>query len=360
VVHSQAAYLLSASLVAAAQDAGVPTVVELHDYWFFCPRIQLLRSDGRLCTGRVTAAECAWCLMAERRRYRWLDALTNLADHRRLGRGLSTTWMRWASDSQLTADMAARRRYLDTVLCRAERIVTTAPQLRDMLLAQVRSPWRVRLIRSGLDAGTVTTNCRAASQDHLRIGYLGQLAPHKGVHLAIKAYRQLSASGRRLQLSIHGDTARFPRYVARLRRLARGAQGVQLCGTFSNHQVGRLLAELDVVVVPSLWYEVHPLVILEAFAARVPVVASRFPNLESMVEHGKSGLLFTPGDAEDLARQLQRLLDEPDFLQRLSDGIGPVRTIDEEMREIEGIYREVAAAGITVGQGQVAVAGTVP
>jgi len=73
--------LLSAGALEGAVAAGIPTVASLHDFWFFCPRLTLLRSNGERCEGEATAADCAWCLMAERRRYQLLDLAAS-----RLGR----------------------------------------------------------------------------------------------------------------------------------------------------------------------------------------------------------------------------------------------------------------------------------
>lgn len=79
--------------------------------------------------------------------------------------------------------------------------------------------------------------------------------------------------------------------------------------------------------------------------ACVPVIGSRLGGIPEFVEHDVSGLLFTPGDAVDLHAQMQRLLDEPDLLARLRQGIRPVKTIEEHGRELEAIYEQLIAGG---------------
>ena len=88
-----------------------------------------------------------------------------------------------------------------------------------------------------------------------------------------------------------------------------------------------------------MWYENSPNAVLEAFAHRTPVVASNLGGMAELVRNGGNGLLFTPGDAEDLARQLRRLLDKSDLLSTLRAGIGPVKSVAQEMDELEEIYR---------------------
>jgi glycosyltransferase involved in cell wall biosynthesis len=62
IVHLQSGYLVTASVLAAARARGCPTIVTLHDFWFVCPRITLLRGDGRVCAGPpADPGQCAWC-----------------------------------------------------------------------------------------------------------------------------------------------------------------------------------------------------------------------------------------------------------------------------------------------------------
>ena len=75
VMHVQSGYLLGAPALAAARRPGTPVVLTLHDYWFACPRVTLLHPSGEICSGPEPPAKCAWCLTADRRRYRLVDAL---------------------------------------------------------------------------------------------------------------------------------------------------------------------------------------------------------------------------------------------------------------------------------------------
>jgi glycosyltransferase involved in cell wall biosynthesis len=148
-----------------------------------------------------------------------------------------------------------------------------------------------------------------------------------------------------LTVRAYGDTAPFPEYTARLRRLMAGDERLELVGVYHRQEVSQVLRELDVIVVPSLWYENSPNAILEAFAHRTPVVASNLGGMAELVRDGENGLVFTPGDADDLARQLRRLLDDLSLLHALRSGIGPVKSVAQEMNELEEIYRLVAGHG---------------
>jgi len=98
---------------------------------------------------------------------------------------------------------------------------------------------------------------------------------------------------------------------------------------------------VDIVVMPSLWYENSPNIILECFAHRTPVIASNLGGMAELVQHDENGLLFSPGNTQDLANQIQRLLDEPDVVRRLQAGIPPVKGLSQEIDELESIYADI-------------------
>lgn len=75
------------------------------------------------------------------------------------------------------------------------------------------------------------------------------------------------------------------------------------------------MPEIDVMVVPSLWNENSPLVIHEAFLARVPVIASRCGGVTELIQHELNGLLFERGNADDLRRAIENVIQSPQLLE---------------------------------------------
>lgn len=343
LVHIHSGYLLSSSVIPAAKRAGVPVVVSLHDYWFICPQIKLLRPEGSRCDGPRLPSECAWCLLTERRRYRLPDRLSwgliGLAGRRLLSwQGLANH----LSEGQLLKDMKERQQLVQERLVMADLVLTQSSFLREKFIACGLPSDKIRLVPYGLDLSWWPSQIKNTPSDGtLRIGYLGQLTPPKGVHLLIKAFVQLRPSTQAPQLTVYGDLEQLPRYGTKLRKLAHGNSCITFAGRYENHRLPEILAELDVVVVPSLWYEIGPLVTMEAFAAGIPVIATDLPNMNAQVIHEVNGLLFAPDSVDDLNHQLQRLLDEPNLVEHLRSGIGQVRTSEQEITEIAQIYYKV-------------------
>lgn len=144
----------------------------------------------------------------------------------------------------------------------------------------------------------------------LRVGYLGRLAQPKGIEFMLDALTQSEARPWELVVAGTGE----PSYEAALHsRYA--PRGVRFAGRVSATE---FLAEIDVLVVPSLWNEPCPLVIGEAANAGVPVVAASVGGIPEIVRHGQSGFLFDPGDGEALEGHLLRLAKDPQLCRQLS------------------------------------------
>jgi glycosyltransferase involved in cell wall biosynthesis len=109
----------------------------------------------------------------------------------------------------------------------------------------------------------------------------------------------------------------FADYVAALQQRAAGDPRIRFAGAFAGERLDEVLAGLDLLVVPSIWYENTPFVVLEAFAAGVPVVASELGGLTELVQPGRQGWLFPAGDARALAELLRTCVAEPQRFDRL-------------------------------------------
>ena len=333
LLHLISGYLMSGATPRAAMDLQIPTVVTLTDFWFLCPRTTLLRSNGQLCAPPFHAITCARCLGEERRRYRIPGRIVSPL--------MGTFWRRQQSR---IAQVQARMWFLRETLDRVDAIVSPSQFLRDLFVQAGVSPERIVFSRQGRDFPGLTPEVLTKTlASHLRVGYMGQIAPHKGVHVLFEAVRRMP--GAALTVKAYGDDACFPSYTRRLRHMIRVDERLVLAGAYEGTEVSRILREIDVVVVPSLWYENSPNVILEAFAHRTPVIVSDLGGMAELVRDGENGLRFCPGDADSLACQLYRLLDDADLLPALRASIGLVKSVAHEMRELEEIYSLMTGNG---------------
>jgi glycosyltransferase involved in cell wall biosynthesis len=331
IFHLISGYLITASAVQVAHELSVPTVVSLMDFWFLCRRITMLRSNGQISTLPINPVTCARCLGEEKRRYRLAG---------RIVPGLMSIF--WRLQKKQISHFEKRMAFLRQVLNQADAIISRSQFLRSAFIEAGIQPERIVFSRQGRDFDILPPETtERAPVSSLRVGYIGQIAWHKGVHVVLEAMRRMP--GAPLTVRVFGDARHFPGYADRLRQLCAGDGRIELAGAYRGEEVGRVLRGLDVIVVPSLWYENSPNVILEAFAYHIPVIASNLGGMAELVNDGENGLLFKPGDPDGLAWQLRRLLEDPRLLPRLRAGIGPVKSVGQEMDELEAIYRRVLA-----------------
>jgi glycosyltransferase involved in cell wall biosynthesis len=331
VIHQYSGYLTSAAITRVAAAAHVPVVVSLTDYWWFCSRITLVRTTGRPCEG-PTPPRCALCQAQEKRRVRWpsivapraMEAIWQLAD-------------RVGPLSALAGIDAQRRRsaVLSEQLATASALVAPSQYVADAYRRQGLGSTRLRVMRQGVEGARAERRHRHG----ITVGYLGQIKPHKGVDLLVDAWGALRRSAHD-RLLLVGPSSGEERYRRDLERRTEHWPHVEWRDAVSRDGIWTVLAELDVLVVPSRWAENSPNSILEAQAVNVPVVGARIGGIPELVEHRVNGLLFQPDDAADLATQLQALLDAPELLEQLRRGSIAVRTIANEALEIVRVYED--------------------
>ncbi len=317
IVHFHHLMTLSFRLVARTRRRGIPCLLTLHDYWFICANSQLIWPDARTCTGKACGLNCARCAIA------------------RLGK----PWLLLACP--LIAPFFRLRDYLvrDAAL-QANLLIAPSRFLINCYLAEGFPPERFYLLENGVDVERIRYTYRRnrASDGKLCVTYLGALAWQKGVHILIEAFRGLPSD--RAVLRVYGDPNLFPEYATQLRQMA-DPTNTLFEGPAPNEQVGKVLAETDVLAVPSLWYENSPVVIQEARAAGVPVIASAHGALAEKVQNGIDGLLVPPADIFAWRAVLQRLINEPNLLARLRAGVRPPMTIEEHVDRLEALYAEI-------------------
>ena len=99
---------------------------------------------------------------------------------------------------------------------------------------------------------------------------------------------------------------------------AKAPHNVEFVGRLGPDELKRILStDPGCVVVPSVWFEQFPMVVLEAMGRALPVIGSRIGGLPEIIEEGLTGSLFEPGNAEDLARQVRRLWEDPQLCRRM-------------------------------------------
>jgi glycosyltransferase involved in cell wall biosynthesis len=356
VLHVHNLLNLSFELPELARRRGIPAVATLHDFTLVCPsggqRVHL--GERHVCVD-IDAARCARCF-AESPFHRQM-AFARVAGHspafgpaaavgrallrripaatRRVERALGQTAGPVVSPAQIEARLAAARRLFEEI----DLFVAPSAALAEDFV-RLGMP-REKLEVSDYGFSELPPTKRRGAGDLLRIGFVGTLAWHKGVHLLLEASRQLPEG--RYEVKVFGDIGTFPDYAASLRDQARGLP-VRFMGAFDHARAAEVYEEIDVLVVPSLWPENSPLVIHEAFMAGVPVVGARQGGIPGLVTHGDNGLLYDAFSAADLAATLRALIGDPGLVARLAARAPAVKSVADDAREWVRRYERLCSA----------------
>lgn len=270
--------LFSPSIHHACREAGVPVVQKISNFRLMCLNSSLMR-DGCVCEeciGKTIPWPGVWhaCYRGS-----------------------------WAGSAAVAAMIATHR------------LLGTWTNVVDGYIARTGFS-RKKLIEGGLPAKKITV-IPSFSPDPGDMGdgdgrfalFVGRLSAKKGIETLFSAWDRLKAP---IKLKVAGNG---PLREDVERRAADGR--IEYLGMLSREAVIRLMRDAAFLVFPSVWYECFPLAIVEAFACGLPVVASKMGAMEEIIDDGRTGLHFRPGDAEDLAAKVEWAVGHPKEMARM-------------------------------------------
>lgn len=292
VVHTHNTFpLVSPAVYWAAHRAGIPVVQTLHNFRLMCPQAMLLR-DGKVCE------ECAGRVPWRAVRYRCYRGST--------------------AQSSVLATMLTLHRAAGTYANKVTRYIA----LNDFC--------RRKFIEGGLPADRIVikpnfVDVPCTNPPGRRRGglFVGRLSPEKGT-------QTLAAAATHLDHTIVDVIG-----IGDEREALSSCQNLNLLGWQSGAEILERMRRAAYLVMPSIWYENFPRTLVEAFACGLPVIASRIGALAEIVKDEVTGLLFEPGNPQDLADKVHWAEAHPDTLARMGEA---ARTEYEEKYTAERNY----------------------
>jgi len=353
VVHFHGTWELSNNLPIIARRRGAIVVFTLHDFWLMCPRGQRLRPADLTQCHDIDMERCCECLepwIAPRR-------LPSREQMRRLFNRdrppIRAIFSRAQASLFRPPDIGATSTHVERYHAKTQEVVESV----DLFVAPSRflaqeferryglTPERIVYSDNGIDTRLFEGCPYKQSAAIVRFGFVGSWMPSKGVHVLIEAFRGLTENAR-----LHvfgGPPAGDPGgYARQIMIAAAGDRRITFEGRIAPENRASAFRAIDVLVVPSLWFENAPLTIREAFASHTPVVASRSGGMAECVRDGIDGLLFTPGSAAALRAVLRRLIHEPDLIPTLSRHAPPVKSIEAHAAELDAVFEQLTRRGL--------------
>jgi len=275
--------LMSPAVFHAAKSSGVPVVLTLHNYRLICPSAVLMR-EGRTCQQCVGKAVPIGAV--QHRCYR---------ESRVASAGV--------------AAMLSVHHLLQTWRKKIDLYIALTDFARD------------KFIEGGLPADRIAVKPNfiypdpgmSESRENYAL-FVGRLANEKGVRTMLEAWRLSQSADHRPVLRIAGDGP----LAEEVRNAAATVPGVEWLGPLRRDEVTRQMKGAATLIFPSIWYEGLPLTILEAFATGLPVIASDLGSMPELIDAGRTGLLFKPGSASDLADKVLWAASHKQEMKRMS------------------------------------------
>lgn len=276
VVHFHNLMGLGVNLILEAKRYGAKTVCTVHDHWGFCSKNTLLITKSAVCTDHERCHFCNEGIVDEKGK---------------------------AIPSRL------RRDYVMFCLSQVDHLVFPSRYLLNAYLAGGFNPTKMHHISNGVELNRFKSKPETTPKRPLHIVVIGYLGEHKGVDVVLAAINKLAEDQRidaSWRVSIVGDG----HLRGQVQAAASGALAnhCEFLGKLPSEEIPDLLHEADVVLLPSVWPENEPVVMLEAIASGTAQLASDIGGHLELIVDGKSGQFFHSGDPDDLAKKLRNYI----------------------------------------------------
>jgi colanic acid/amylovoran biosynthesis glycosyltransferase len=203
---------------------------------------------------------------------------------------------------------------------------------------------KLSVVRCGIELDSLPERQKPTDGTLLRVVSVGRLSPEKGYVGLIAAFAKVIERGTRAELRLIGDGQERPRIKQEIER-HRLESHCSLLGRLPEPDVLREVARADVFVLPS-FMEGLPVVLMEALGLKVPVIAPCVAGIPELVEHGKTGLLFSPANWDELTEHILTLLADGGLRDRLAEaGRARIEAGFDATRAVEPLYLKVSARG---------------
>lgn len=327
-------------LILAKSNAKV--VLTMHLPGYTCSSNTLIRS-GDLCNGKVSEVICSVCYL--KNKHNLLPAISHasvatglLFDKLGILRKIPAGKLK----TLLSTPIMIRRvdEEIKDYINYTDQIVVLTEWYKQVLINNNIPENKISVVPQAL----ATIGAKQVEKQHLppvlpvRVAFIGRIQPQKGVHLLLEACKDLSPG--QLVVDIYGkeeDTA----YYKMCREKSLEIPSIRWMGSISRELVIDTLAGYHILCLPSSFSEMSPLVIQEAFAAGIPVLASKvYGNIEH-VKDNVNGLLFDFNSSRNLREQLQALINDPPLIERLRSNVLMPRSFDTVLKAYDTIYTKI-------------------
>ena len=351
IIHYQHLMFLSTDIIKMASKKNIHQVISLHDFWFQCLTHKRITNENKLCVN-PTIEKCTKCHLNLINRtlpmpplkmdsinimpfLRNTALLARINKYKKRMRNLTDYYF---YRNKLSSQVKYRINTFKEVLKLVDAVVYPTKFLQTELYK-----WGIKgknnLISNDGIQNKYFDNFEKKKSKIIRFGFIGSIVHAKGLIVLVQAWKKINSD--RAVLKIYGNFSDDPIYAKKVIKIINKCKNIQIKGTFNHDQIGIVFSQLDVLIVPSTWFENAPLVIRNAFLAKTPVIGTNLGGISEMITDKKNGLLFENGNVDDLYNKISYFIQHPKSIEKMGKNCPPQKTIIENALELKSIYKSL-------------------
>jgi glycosyltransferase involved in cell wall biosynthesis len=330
---------ITLSHISAAKALGIKIVVTFHVVGYSCKSGSLIQSNYGLCNGVIETFKCSKCFLNTK-----LDSyssfllstvssflntcnINTLNLKSQLGTALSSAFL-----------IDLHKKKLHFISDNADSIILLNEWYKNILLSNNVNSLKLKVVNQALPHDYDSFQTDNIQNDCLRLVYVGRISFIKGLHILVEAIMNLPKI--KVELYIYGSSEDNI-YDVGLKKLSSNFENIKWMGIVNPKDVIRVLSEFDALCLCSTISEMSPLVIQEAWAAGIPVIASNVYGNSAQIVNGHNGLLFDVNNSEELKDIIFKCINNKELLKGLSKNIKKPRSFSEVGSEHIHLYNSI-------------------
>lgn len=295
IVHFGHLSHLSTNLIKIVKEFNIPIVYTIHDFWLYCVKGQMINQDGIICEN-PSIKNCTKC-------------------------------SNYIVDFKQVEDSIE---HMKQIIGLIDIFISPSHTLKDFFINQGIDTNKIKYLKYGFNTRKINYNKKIFTKNSkINFGFMGRVIPTKGIKVLVDTFKKLPNE----KLSIYGNIGIQKRFLE--------TKNIVFKGAYDNNNINTVLNDMDVLIVPSIWYENAPLVIQEAFLAGVPVITSDIGGMAELVKNKINGFTFKVGSSDALTLLIKEISDNPTLLNTLENNKNIVVDIEDDAKEIIKIYESV-------------------
>jgi glycosyltransferase involved in cell wall biosynthesis len=295
IVHFGHLSHLSTNLIRVVKKLNIPIVYTIHDFWLFCVKGQMINKQGAICA-KPSIKNCTQCS-------------PYVVDET----GIEETFIQ-----------------MKEIINMIDVFISPSHTLQNFFISQGIAESKIKYLKYGFNTDKIKYNKKIFHTDSkINFGFMGRVIPTKGIKVLVDVFNELPNE----KLSIYGNIGAQKRFLE--------TENIVFKGGYNNNTINNVLNDIDVLIVPSIWYENAPLVIQEAFLAGIPVITSDIGGMAELVRNEENGFTFKTGCSESLKKVIVNISSNPEILNDLIVDRNSVVDISVDVEKVKKIYEEL-------------------